>query len=362
MTTGKTIHIDARASTAQAVQVFKALGSATRMAILQTVADRVVPLSEVASELGLPASTAAMHVLALEKAGLLHTEMRPATRGLQKVCARTYDELVIDLPRGDRQQTNVVEHGMPIGGFNDFDVAPTCGLATATQLIGFLDDPASFYEPGRLAAQLLWFGSGYVEYRFPNRLPPMAEPTMLQVSAEVCSEAPLHDPNWPSDITVWVNDVEIGTWTAPGDFGGERGRYTPMWWESKDSQFGVLKRWRVTAEGSTVDGVSASDASLAQLELAQGEPIRVRIGVRRDAAHVGGMNLFGRRFGNYQQDLTLLMEYEAGESSRGVRRAGGEAQPQLPAAKRGFSAGRLVRGQAVDGGLDRSSEGLRPST
>ena len=320
MTTGKTIHIDARAAGDQVVQVLKALGSETRIAILRNVADRVVPLSQLALELELPASTAAMHILVLEKAGLLHTEMRPASRGLQKVCARTYDELVIDLPRGASQPTNVIEHAMPIGGFSEVAVQPTCGLTGATQLIGFLDDPDSFYEPARLSAQLLWFGSGYVEYRFPNRLPPMATATKLQVSAEVCSEAPLHDPDWPSDITLWINDREIGTWTSSGDFGGERGRYTPAWWETKDTQYGVLKRWRVTDEGSTIDGMAGAAVCLADLSLEAGAPIRVRIGVKPDADHVGGLNLFGRRFGNYQQDLVLLMEYEAGSSSKGVRR------------------------------------------
>lgn len=302
------------------MRVLKALGNETRLAILQTIGDRVVPLSEVARQLNLPASTAAMHTLILETAGLLRSEMRPASRGLQKVCARTYDELVIDLPRGLPKTTNVVEHEMPIGGFSEVSIAPTCGLASSTSLIGFLDDPASFYEPGRLNAQLIWFGSGFVEYRFPNRLPPMAHPRMLQFSAELCSEAPLHDGNWPSDITVWINGVEIGSWTSPGDFGGERGRYTPEWWESKDTQYGVLKRWRVTDEGASIDGVTLSAITLADLDLGSGEPIRIRVGVRPDAAHAGGLNLFGRDFGNYQQDLVLLMEYQAGSSSKGVRR------------------------------------------
>lgn len=330
MTTGKSLHIDARDPSDRVVRVLKALGNETRLAILQYIGDRVVPLSEVARELNLPPSTAAMHTLVLETAGLLHSEMRPASRGLQKVCARTYDELVIDLPRGRPSSTNVIEHEMPIGGFSEVAVTPTCGLASATSLIGFLDDPASFYEPERLSAQLVWFGSGYVEYRFPNRLPPMAHPTMLQFSAEVCSEAPLHDPNWPSDITLWINGVEIGTWTSPGDFGGERGRYTPAWWESKDTQYGVLKRWRVTDEGSSIDGVVVSDISLSDLDLASGDPIRVRIGVRPDAAHAGGINLFGRDFGNYQQDLVVLMEYEAGSSSRGVQRIIGGAEASVP--------------------------------
>ena len=314
---GKAIHLDARTPDARVVSVFKALGHETRLAILQHLADRVIPVSQVATELKLPQSTTAMHVAVLEQAGLLHTEMRSASRGLQKVCARTYDEIVVDLPRAGVPEVRALDLTMPIGGFSECDVAPTCGLASATGLIGYLDDPISFYEPSRLQAQLLWFGRGWVEYRFPNRLPPRAKLTMFQLSAEVCSEAPLHDQEWPSDITVWVNGVEIGTWTSPGDFGGERGRYTPPWWETKDTQYGVLKRWRVTDEGATIDGVPSSGVTLADLSLHRGAPIRVRIGLKADAAHQGGVNLFGRRFGNYHQDISLQLGYEAGSSSNG---------------------------------------------
>jgi hypothetical protein len=45
--------------------------------------------------------------------------------------------------------------------------------------------------------------------------------------------------------------------------------------------------------------------------------ITVRIGVKPDALHVGGLNLFGRTFGNYPQDLTLRIEYAPGSRSVG---------------------------------------------
>ena len=84
---------------------------------------------------------------------------------------------------------------MPVGAYSDVAVAPTCGLAGSEGLIGLMDDPASFYEPDRLAAQLVWFRAGFVEYRLPNRVPPGSSVFALAVSAEVCSEAPLHDPD-----------------------------------------------------------------------------------------------------------------------------------------------------------------------
>ena len=309
----KSLHVDATTGNG-AVDVFRALGNETRVEILRYLGDRVLAVNQIAQGLDLKPSTATMHITILERAGMLHTELLPASRGLQKVCARTYDELVFDLPRGEHRSRDSVDVEMPVGGFSDFSVQPTCGLVTGTGLIGFLDDPAAFYEPERLNAQLLWFRSGFVEYRFPNRVPPGGRAESLQLTAEVCSEAPLHDLDWPSDIAVWINGILLGEWTSPSDFGGQRGRLTPSWWEEKDSQFGVLKRWLVAPTGTTIDGVRLSGVDIDALGLASGEPIVVRIGVRPDAKNVGGLNLFGRGFGNYPQDLGLRIEYGPGAS------------------------------------------------
>ena len=72
----------------------------------------------------------------------------------------------------------------------------------------------------------------------------------LELSAEVCSEAPMHNADWPSDISVWVNLTHLGEWTCPSDYGGRRGDPTPSWWPSTNTQFGVQKRWRVGPTGT----------------------------------------------------------------------------------------------------------------
>jgi predicted transcriptional regulator len=149
-----------------------------------------------------------------------------------------------------------------------------------------------------------------VEYRFPNRLPPNVVLDDIEVSFEVCSEAPLHHTDWPSDITVWIGDAEVGTWTSPADFGGERGALTPAWWDSQNSQYGLLKVWRVTNSGSYVDGIQVSRVTLNQLTLKPGQPISVRVGIKEDAANVGGLNLFGSKFGNYPQDIVLRQHFK----------------------------------------------------
>jgi predicted transcriptional regulator len=121
------------------------------------------------------------------------------------------------------------------------------------------------------------------------------------------SETPGTDRNLLSDITLWINDVEVGYWTSPGDFGDKRGKLTPQWWKLEGSQYGLLKHWIVTEEGSFVDGVKVSDVKIKDLGLPAHHSIRVRIGVKDTADHLGGMNIFGKGFGNYDQDFILRL-------------------------------------------------------
>lgn len=169
--------------------ILKALASTTRVKILELLSTQVLNVSEIGQALEMPTSTATLHVNILEQAGLIKTELRPATRGLQKVCFRAYDVLILELARGDTSLDHVIEISMPVA---DCRVTPTCGLAGSEGIIGLFDDPASFFEPERVNAQLLWFHYGYVEYRFPNRLLPSAVVESASVSLELCSEAPLH--------------------------------------------------------------------------------------------------------------------------------------------------------------------------
>ncbi len=300
--------LEARAPASAAV--IKALASEPRLRILELLADKILNVSEIAEALASPVSTVTSHIAVLEEAGLLRAEMKPGERGLQKVCTRVYDRVRLELPGSAvRPEEPVMHLSMPVGAYVDADVAPTCGLAGPDALIGLVDDPASFFEPGHADASLVWFRHGFLSYRFPNRLPPRTVPESLRFRAEICSEAPMHHDDWPSDITVFVNDVRIGTWTSPADFGGQRGMLTPAWWDERNSQFGLLKEWRVTAQGTWIDGVRVSDVTLADLAIHGRRTIDVRIGVDPEATHVGGLNLFGRRFGNYPEDVTLSVGY-----------------------------------------------------
>ena len=293
--------------------VLKALASETRLLILSLLTHNAMNVSELAQALGLPHSTVNFNLNQLQAAGLINVEYEPGTRGSQKLCSRRFDSVNFKLP-GAAVETNTaqVTVNMPVGNYSQIEAQPTCGLASELKIIGMLDDPRSFYEPEHVYAQMLWLGkSGFVEYVFPNNLPYGAVATRLDLSMELCSEAPQYDPNWPSDITVWINEHEIGTFTATGDYGGERGRLTPQWWAEDQSMHGLLKRWMVTPDGSAIDGESSSGTQIKDLALegSTRSHIRVRIGVKDTAQNRRGFNLFGRKFGNYAQDIVLRLDY-----------------------------------------------------
>ncbi len=298
-----------RDSLQQLELVSKALGSENRLAILHLLGTHAGTVIEIADALEMPLSTITQHITVLENAGLINTLLRPATRGLEKVCTRSFDVINIQLSDGFSPENEMVEVSMPIGAFTNILTVPTCGLASEQGIIGQLDDASAFFEPDRIHAQLIWFKRGFVEYRFPNRLPPSVELCDIEISFEVCSEAPLHSDNWPSEITVWVNEVEIGTWISPADFGGDKGWLTPAWWDIHNTQYGLLKVWKITPNGTFVDGLKVSNVSLHEFTFSSSKPLSLRIGIKEDASTVGGLNIFGKKFGNYPQDIVLRQHY-----------------------------------------------------
>ena len=133
----------------------------------------------------------------------------------------------------------------------------------------------------------------------------------IEVSAELCSETHEYDLTCRSDITVWINGIECGTWECPSDFGGRRGKRNPAWWPDKNTQFGKLKTWRVTKEGSFLDGMLSNSATIFDYHLEDQDFISVRIGVKEDATYRGGVNLFGECFGDHGQNIVLKIIYDS---------------------------------------------------
>jgi predicted transcriptional regulator len=292
------------------LEVLKGLSSPIRIRILRLLHVRgPLNVNEISKALKLPQSTVVTHVQILEESALIHTRTVKASKGQQKICSARYDEVFIRLDGVEtQQQDRMIEVAMPLGLYTSYQVSAPCGLCSTDGIIGLLDVPDFFLDPSRMRASLLWFGRGYVEYKFPNNAKiAQAEIEALEFSMEISSEVPGTNADWPSDISLRVNDVLAGTWTSPGDFGDKRGLYTPRWWKLEGSQYGKLTTWRISDKGCFVDGIKVSRVNLRQLDLAAHHSIRLKIGIDDDARRPGGLNIFGRGFGNHDQDIVMRL-------------------------------------------------------
>lgn len=300
------IHIS---SLDEGLDTFKALGSEIRLQILNILLENnQMSMNQLASELNISNGALTGHIKKLEECGLISTSNESAVHGNQKICSIIQDRIIVDISK-PIDYTNVFSTQIKVGQFSQHDVCPTCGIATSESVIGAFDDVRYFDHPDHFNADIMWFSKGYVEYAIPNLIPVNQKITQLSISMEISSEAPGIDNNWPSDISFYINDTLLGVWTSPGDYGEVRGMLTPDWWPSNWNQYGMLKLLVINHRGTYIDGLKISDVTTNTLKLDFTSNIRFRLAVEEDAAHVGGLTLFGKSFGNYSQDIQVNINY-----------------------------------------------------
>lgn len=292
-------------------KIMAAMSSKVRRDILRLVNRNSYSVTEIARILDIPTSTAAFHVNNLQAAQLVHVQSKSAQHGASKIISRKLDEINISyVPEYDSEEIMTTSLNVPIGSFTDCDAAPSCGIATDKNFIVSEDVPSVFFSPDRIYAQIIWFSAGFLEYKIPNYVIKGKDPVGLSFSLELCSEAPNFRMEWKSDITFWINGTEVCTWTSPGDFGGHRGLLNPDWWPDMSTQYGLLKTVRINHSGSYLDENKVSSVKISDLKIDSGDYITLRIGIKPDAVNVGGVNLFGEKFGNYQQNIICKLSYK----------------------------------------------------
>lgn len=295
-------------------KVAKALSSEVRLDILERLREKPLNISEISECMDIPISSTALHIKVLEDAGIVITQSMPGLRGSQRVCglkANQVSMLLMDQSERFASDNIYIEH-MPIGNYFDCEIKEPCGIASEETFLSSEDSVYGFYSPDKSTAQILWFTQGYLEYRFPNaqiQKLKLKRIKSLEFSFEICSEAPGYNNFWKSDITFWINGAEIGFFTSPGDFGGRHGKLSPGWWDDNMTQFGMLKTLSITEEGTFLDGEIFSPLTLSDYALRELPYISFKLGVKEDAHYVGGLNLFGKKFGDYPQDIVMKIVY-----------------------------------------------------
>ncbi len=283
----------------------KALISPTRIQMLRLIANnRNINLNELAEACKITNGAVTHHMKILQDANLVGLMYSQGIRGSQKNCTIKDYQFMIDILTAN-DNTKTYETEIPVGNFTQYEVYPTCGIASKEKVIGEVDSPRYFDDPGVRDAGILWFTKGFVEYRIPNYLERNQILKELQFSFEISSEAPGICENWPSDIYFSINGTQIGYWTSPGDFGESKGLFTPDWWDKHWNSYGLLKLLVINDYGTFIDGGKISDVTISGLRLKANDTITLRISVPESAANIGGCTLFGKGFGNYNQDIKV---------------------------------------------------------
>ena len=291
-------------------KVFDALSSGVRIKILEMIMDdNELNLDAFAKKLGISNSAVTMHIRKLSEAGLISITTASGIRGSKKICALTCDKIMVELNK-EAVPTDIHSTELNIGQFSDYEIMPTCGIVTADGVIGEFDEPRYFSSPERYNAAALWFSSGYLRYRLPNSLRTGEKLTELQISFEIASEAPGFSAHYPSDIYFSINGVPLGFWTTPGEYNDRRGLFTPDWWFLNLGQYGKMKMLSVNAQGTFIDGFAISDVTVDQLQISPNSEISFVISSPKDAANSGGLTLFGKHFGDYNQGISVNMLFE----------------------------------------------------
>ena len=291
------------------LEIFKALGSDVRILILNILLENSnMSMKDLANHLNITNGALTGHIKKLENCGLITTSAESIVHGNQKICSIHWDRIIVDLEKQVVDE-NVYNAEIKVGHYSNYDIAPTCGLASANAIIGEVDDPRYFEHPDRYNAEILWFTNGYVEYVIPNFIPNLQKITQISITMELSSEAPGINSDWPSDIEFYLNDTLLGSWMSPGDFGDVKGMFTPAWWPKNWNQYGLLKLLVINKKGTFVDGLKISDVTIDQFNLDYRSSIRFKLAVDENSKHKGGLTLFGKSFGNYSQDVNVSISY-----------------------------------------------------
>ena len=286
-----------------------ALSSPVRIQILKLLYYNSYNVAEIAEELQIPTSSAAVYVRSLEAAGLINTKIQKGSRGSMKICSRKYDNINVALTSDDPNVDKVYSISVPIGCYSDCKVIPTCGIASEKGIIGQDDRPDTFFLPEHYSAQILWTCGGFVSYKIPWKFNSPVHLKRILITFEACSETFNYKEDWPSDISISLDGHECGTWRSPADHGIRRGKLNPNWWASGSTQYGELVTLEISEDGCTINGKPSCSTNLHDFSFCSEKPITLRIENKPDAEYVGGFNLFGKGFGDYEQDISISFVY-----------------------------------------------------
>lgn len=288
---------------------FQALSSKTRISIIELLQKEDLSIQDLSSKLGVSSAMITKHISILEKNGIVVSKMAKGIHGQLKICMlKKNDVILIFNPFKDGFVRNSVTKSVPIGSFYDFNISAPCGLTTGDKIIGFVDDPSTFYYEKKDDIELIWFTEGYLAYHIPLFDIEVKRLDSIEFSMELCAEYPGYKMHWPSPVSFELNGQPLGTTTLPGDYGDRKGLITPAWW-NLGTEYGHQITITINHQGTTINGKQVSSTSLADVFDQPTKVLSFKLATSSEQSK-GGINLFGRQFGDYPQDINVRFVYD----------------------------------------------------
>lgn len=288
-----------------------ALASPIRVKILFLLKEHGESLTTLAKLCYVSVSSIIFHIELLEKANLVNVITIEKNGRKQKFVVRNTHTVSIKLWKelNNGETCKIYNESQIVGGYIDAQFGDVSGFVTKDHQINIYDKEA--FIPERFNANLVFTDCGFVKYAFNNSKIRNKKVKELIFRLEICSETSFYNNNFKSDITFSVNDVELTTFTSPGDFGGRRGLFSPSNSPIDTSQFGQLKSLCIDENGVSLDSVLVNESiKLSDLNINSDNKITLKIESKKDAKNQGGFNIFGKKYGDYDIDIEMSIKYE----------------------------------------------------
>ena len=286
------------------VAVTKALSHPLRLDILDQLLHEPRTVTELARINGLTNSTVLFHLRMLEEASLIICRTKPNKKGKTLVFYINFNTISFTTQAQSSFSNAISMQTVSVGSFSQCETQKYLRIGTSDHFVVL--DRDDVYNTARFDAGLIGIDNGSVTYEFSNAFAKQHKLLGLEFSLEVSSESPYFRNDWKSEILFSVCGIDVACYLSPGDFGGERGRLTPSWWDDRYSQYGLLVTLLIDHEGVRINGEPVK-TSITVDDLPIQKNNRFSFGIRTDPnrKYAGGFNIFGKTYGNFAQDIVM---------------------------------------------------------